>query len=105
MEAVIMFISSIIGLVKTYIFTVLPVLILISVMCVLMGMCIKSGVKGGIAIGIILLTMVIFIYVIYGKDALTVFSKIKDKISNTYFSNKSIFNNSSTQQTDSQKNE
>ena len=100
-----MFISSIIGLVKSYIFTVLPVLILISIMCVLMGMCIKSGVKGGMAIGIILLTMVIFIFVVYGKNALKIFSKIKDKITATYFSDKSIFDSSSSEQTDSPQNE
>jgi len=98
-----MFCSYIIGLVKSYIFTVLPVLILISIVCVLMGMCIRSGLKGGIAIGILLLTMVIFIYVIYGKDAIKIFSKIKDRLTNTYFSGKAIFGSSSPQEPNTEK--
>ena len=92
-------------MVKLYIFTILPVLIIISLVCVLMGMCIKTGLKGGVAVGIILLTIAIFIFVIYGKDSVKIISKIANKLSTTYFSDKSIFKSSSSQQSSSQENE
>ena len=103
-ELLIMFCSYSIKIVKWYLFTILPLLILISVICVLVGMCIRSGLKGGMAIGILLLTMIIFIFVIYGKDAVKIFSKIKDKLTNTYFSGKAIFGSSSSQESSSQEN-
>ena len=99
----IMFFSYIINIVKWYLFTILPVLILISVICVLVGMCIRSGLKGGMSIVIIILTMIIFIFVVYGKDSIKIFSKIKDKIVNTYFSGKAIFGSSSPQEPNSEK--
>ena len=92
---IIMFLSYIFNIVKFYLFTILPILISISIICVLVGMCIRSGLKGGMSIIIIIMTFFIFIFVIYGKDSIKIFSKIKDKIIGTYFSDKTIFPNSS----------
>jgi hypothetical protein len=93
-ELIFIFISFIVKIVKYYIFTLLPTLILISVLCVLIGMCIRSGMKGGMSILIIIITIVIFTFVIYGKNTIKIVSKVKDKIVNTYFSNKAIFSSS-----------
>lgn len=102
-EILIMFCSYIINIIKWYLFTILPVLILISVICVLVGMCIRSGLKGSMSIVIIILTMIIFVFVVYGKDSIKIFSKIKDKIVDKYFSSKAIFGSSSPQEPNSEK--
>ena len=103
-EIIFMFFTFIINIVKWYLFTILPVLILISIFCVFLGMCIRSGLKGGMAVGIIILTMIIFIFVVYGKDSIKIFFKIKTKLVETYFSGKQIFSNTSSQQSNSQEN-
>jgi TRAP-type uncharacterized transport system fused permease subunit len=90
LELVFVFISFIIKIVKYYLFTLLPVLILISIMCVLFGMCIRSGIKGSMAIVTIILTIIIFIFVIYGKDSIKIFQKIKSRLVDKYFSGKAV---------------
>ena len=96
---IIMFLGFIFKIVKWYLFTILPILIIISIICVLLGMCIRSGLKGGIGLIIIIITIVIFIYVVYGKDATKILLKIKDKIKDTYFSGKQIFTNPEPKET------
>ena len=93
-ELIFIFISFIIKVVKFYLFTILPTLILISVICVLIGMCIRSGMKGGMSVLIIIITIVIFTFVVYGKNTVKIVYKVKDKLVNTYFSNKAIFGSS-----------
>lgn len=93
-ELIFIFISFIIKIIKFYLLTILPTLIIISVICVLIGMCIRSGMKGGLSILIIIITIVIFTFVIYGKNTVKIIYKVKDKLVNTYFSNKAIFGSS-----------
>ena len=103
-EVIIMFFTFIVNIVKWYLFTILPVLILISIFCVLLGMCIRSGLKGGMAVGIIILTMIIFIFVVYGKDSIKIYTKIKGKLVETYFSGKAIFTNTSNKKDNAEQN-
>jgi len=100
MEPIILFIRYIINILKWYLFTILPTLILISVICVLMGMCIRSGLKGGMGVLVIIITIFIFTFVVYGKDTIKIVSKIKDKLVNTYFSGKAIFGSTSSNKTE-----
>ena len=102
-ELIILFITFIIKIVKWYIFTILPILIVISILCVLFGMCIRSGLKAGIGLIIIIITIIIFMFIVYGKDTIKIFEKIKDRILNVYFSGKKIFNNSDTQENNNTK--
>jgi len=85
--------------IKVYIFTVLPIVIVLSIICILFGMCIKAGTTAGIGVLLILLTGLIFIFVVYGKDSGKLFIAVKDKLYNMFFNNKS-FNYSDKQEGD-----
>jgi len=102
MEPIISFLAYIFKILKWYLFTILPTLILISVICVLMGMCIRSGLKGGMGVLVIIITIFIFIFVVYGKDTIKIVSKIKDKLIGTYFSGKAILGSPSSNETETE---
>ena len=101
-EPLILFLTYIFKIIKYYLFTILPVLIFISLICVLLGMCIRSGLKGGLSIVIIIIIIIIFMFIIYGKDSVKILSKIKDRIVNIFFSGKAIFKNQSSQDSNSE---
>jgi glucan phosphoethanolaminetransferase (alkaline phosphatase superfamily) len=79
------FIGLIFNTIKLYIFTVLPIVIVLSIICILFGMCIKAGATAGIGVLLILLTGLIFIFVVYGKDAGKIFISAKNKLYNMFF--------------------
>ena len=81
------FMKLIFTTIKVYIFTVLPIVIVLSIICILFGMCIKAGTTAGIGVLLILLTGLIFIFVVYGKDAGKIFIAAKDKLYDMFFKN------------------
>ena len=56
-----------------------------SVACMLFGMCIKAGSNAGIGVLLILLTGIIFIFVVYGKDSIKIFKNVQTKLYDIFF--------------------
>jgi glucan phosphoethanolaminetransferase (alkaline phosphatase superfamily) len=99
------FIGLIFNTIKLYLFTVLPIVIVLSIICILFGMCIKAGATTGIGVLLILLTGLIFIFVVYGKDASKIFISAKDKLYNMFFNNESFKYSDKQESNDTESNE
>lgn len=101
-ELIIRFFEFIFRIIYVYVWYVFPVLLLISLICVFLGMAIKVGIKAGFGILILLLTFIIFSYIVYGSDkSISIIKKVCSKISGFFFSGYSILrgsNNSNSNQ-------
>jgi glucan phosphoethanolaminetransferase (alkaline phosphatase superfamily) len=100
----ILFFEFIFNIISTYIFTVLPILIIASVACMLFGMCIKAGSKAGIGVLLILLTGIIFIFVVYGKDSIKIFKNVQTKLYDIFFGRLPFKNNKQQESSDNNNN-
>ena len=68
-ELIIMFFEFIFRIIYVYVWYVFPVLLLISLICVFFGMALKVGINAGFGILIILASLIVFSYIVYGSDA------------------------------------
>lgn len=94
-ELIIMFFEFIFRIIYVYVWYVFPVLLLISLICVFFGMALKVGINAGFGILIILASLIVFSYIVYGSDAsFNILQKIWKKITGFFFSGYSVLKGS-----------
>lgn len=97
MEIISSFFKFIFRIIYVYVWYVFPVLLLISLICVFFGMALKVGIKAGFGILIILASLIVFSYIVYGSDAsFNILQKIWKKITGFFFSGYSVLKGSSS---------
>ena len=93
-ELIIKFFELIIKLIYVYIWYVFPVLLIISLICVFLGMALKIGINAGFAILIILASLIAFSYIVYrGDKSFSILQTIWNKITGFFFSGYSVLTN------------
>lgn len=93
-ELIFRFFELIFRLTYIYIVYLFPVLLIISLICVFLGLFIKIGINTGFAILIILASLIAFSYIVYGGDkSFNILQNIWSKITGFFFSGYAILTN------------
>jgi hypothetical protein len=91
MELIFRFFEFIFRIIYVYVCYVFPVLLLISLICVFFGMALKIGINAGFGILIVLASIIVFSYIVYGSDtSFNILQKVWNKITGFFFSGYSI---------------
>lgn len=91
MELIFSFFEFIFRIIYVYVCYVFPVLLLISLICVFFGMALKVGINAGFGILIVLASIIVFSYIVYGSEtSFNILQKVWNKITGFFFSGYSI---------------
>lgn len=91
MELIFRFFEFIFRIIYVYVCYVFPVLLLISLICVFFGMALKVGINAGYGILIVLASIIVFSYIVYGSEtSFNILQKVWNKITGFFFSGYSI---------------
>jgi hypothetical protein len=108
MELIFRFFEFIFRIIYVYVCYVFPVLLLISLICVFFGMALKVGINAGFGILIVLASIIVFSYIVYGSEtSFNILQKVWNKITGFFFSGYSILsgaNNTNNANTSSKDN-